>query len=291
MNWIFACIAIIISSTITYLAVRKSQDLNISLEQRNFLMVVFPTIFLLGYNLINGISFAVPLNIFFLLAFVSVAFSFFGDWCSLKSMELAPNPGYSLILSKSYVVLTTFLSYFLFDSEITTKSLIAIGLIVLFSGLIIFSDKKKGAGGQQKTNWLWYTWAAFFAWGFLAIALYWFTNLQGYSPTTILFYVLLFASIVIVVDILRKGMGLKTMVSSKDAAYTTITLAVFSLVLKLAIIFGYNWAPNPGYINAANSASIFLVAIFAALVFKDSLNVKKVVGILGIVGALALLFI
>ena len=63
--------------------------------------------------------------------------------------------------------------------------------------------------------------------------------------------------------------------------------ALFNLFMK----FGYQTAPNPGYINAVNAASITLVTILSAVIFKDELNIQKIIGILGVSLGLILLFI
>jgi len=59
----------------------------------------------------------------------------------MVGIQNAPNPGYSLVISKSYVVFTTIVSVIFFNSEISLKKIVAILLIVLFSGVIMFSQK------------------------------------------------------------------------------------------------------------------------------------------------------
>ena len=54
---------------------------------------------------------------------------------------------------------------------------------------------------------------------------------------------------------------------------------------------GYTLAPNIGYVNATNAASISLVTIFAILLFKDEFSIKKLVGILGVTAGLLLLLV
>jgi uncharacterized membrane protein len=54
---------------------------------------------------------------------------------------------------------------------------------------------------------------------------------------------------------------------------------------------GFNLAPNVGYINATNAASISLLTLMSTIIFKDELNPKKLVGIIGVTLGLILLFI
>jgi len=50
-------------------------------------------------------------------------------------------------------------------------------------------------------------------------------------------------------------------------------------------------APNVGYVNAANAASIGAVTVIAAALFKDELTRQKLVGVIGILVGLLLLFL
>jgi uncharacterized membrane protein len=53
----------------------------------------------------------------------------------------------------------------------------------------------------------------------------------------------------------------------------------------------FNLAPNVGFVNAANAASISLLTLASAYFFKDELTVKKMLGILGVTAGLLLLFL
>jgi uncharacterized membrane protein len=54
---------------------------------------------------------------------------------------------------------------------------------------------------------------------------------------------------------------------------------------------GFNLAPNVGFVNAANAASISLLTLAAAFFFKDELTLKKLIGIAGVTAGLLLLFL
>ena len=53
---------------------------------------------------------------------------------------------------------------------------------------------------------------------------------------------------------------------------------------------GFTLAPNVGYVNAANAASISLLSIMSAVIFKDELTLKKMIGIAGVTVGLFILF-
>jgi hypothetical protein len=80
-----------------------------------------------------------------------IFFSYLGNVFSLKGIEYSPNPGYSLIISKSYVVFTAIASIFIFSAPLTMKSVIAILLIVLFiifAGGALLSQYLPGLNGE-----------------------------------------------------------------------------------------------------------------------------------------------
>jgi uncharacterized membrane protein len=55
--------------------------------------------------------------------------------------------------------------------------------------------------------------------------------------------------------------------------------------------YAFQTAPNVGYVNIINAASISAITILAALIFKDKLSLRKVIGVIGITGAIVLLFL
>ena len=108
-------------------------------------------------------------KLFIMLILSAILFSYLGNVFSLASVNLAPNPGYSLIISKSYVVYTTIVSIFLFNSSLSAKNAFATLLIIIFSGLIMIQIKEIKRKSENR-KWLIYSLGAFFAWGNLALA-------------------------------------------------------------------------------------------------------------------------
>jgi len=161
MNWIIASLLMLLSSVALYLCVRKSNSLNTPQQLNNLAMFLVP--FLVYLVLIVGTptSFTLKPFEYALILIQSIFFSYLGNVFSLKGIEHAPNPGYSLIIAKSYVVFTSVASVFIFSAPLTTKTVIGIGIIVLFSALItIDSDKNRSSSNKW---WLPIPWVLFFA--------------------------------------------------------------------------------------------------------------------------------
>lgn len=284
MSWVIVACGVILSSVILYLFVRKARLEGISIEIQNFGMFFLPTLLFLVYNIIAKVSFSISIKYLLIIAFTAILFSWLGNVFSLKALESAPNPGYSLIISKSYVVLTSILSIWIFNSPLYTKDIAAILIIVLFSAVIMFS---KSNNKVKNVKWLIYTFGAFLCWAFLAIILTYLAA-QGLKSTQILFYLMSFVSILIICEILLKKTEL---ILRKNRISTILAIGLSSAIFNLCLVIGYKLAPNPGYINAANAGSISLVTVFSAIIFKDELGIKKIIGVLGVLCGLILLFI
>src|SRR5437773_383731 len=132
MNWVTLAILLFWFSVARYLAVRWSSLKGLPVQFNNLAMFAFgvPLLFLLC--LLNHAELVPSLGQFALLIFTGVVLTYLSNVASLRSIELAPNAGYSLIISKSYVVMTTFLAVPLFGSHLSWQALIAICLIVGF---------------------------------------------------------------------------------------------------------------------------------------------------------------
>jgi len=287
MNWIIVSLGVIVSSVVLYLAIRKAKDQFIPLELRNLAMFALPAVLFFAYNSFRGVSLTVSSYQLGIIVLAALLFSWLGSVFSLKALELAPNQGYSLIISKSYVVMTSILSVWLFTSPLTLLDVVAITLIVGFSGLIMIDKKPKVEKTKTDKTWLWLTFGAFLAWGFLALTLRYLTGM-GLASTVILFYLTTIVSILIGAELMVKKIKLSV---TNNQIWTLLAVGLASTIFNLSLVMGYKLAPNPGYINAANAGSIALVTIFSALIFKDELNAKKMIGVLGVLVGLGLLFV
>jgi len=286
MNWIIASILMFLSSVVLYLFVRKSNSLKTPQQLNNLAMFLIPLIVYLLLAINTPTRFTLKPFEYLIILIQGIFFSYLGNAFSLKGIGYSPNPGYSLIISKSYVVFTAVASVFIFSSPLTFKSVIAILCIVAFSALIII-DKNKNKTDSNKL-WLPYTIGAFFCWGLLALSSKYLLNL-GVPILTRLIYSMIVVTILILGEIKVKKVNIFNI--SKSQLLTLLMIGIFGSSFNYFMQVGFDLAPNVGYVNATNAASISLLTLMSAFIFKDELSLKKMIGIVGVTAGLIFLFI
>ncbi len=286
MNWIISSTLMFLSSVALYLFIRKSNSLKIPQQLNNLAMFLIPLVVYLILTINTDTRFALKPSEYFLLLIQGIFFSYLGNAFSLKGIEYSPNPGYSLIISKSYVVFTAVASVFIFNSPLTVKAVIAIIFIIAFSALIMI-DKSKNKSELNKL-WLPYTIGAFFCWGLLALSSKYLLNV-GVPILTRLIYSMTIVTVLIFGEMIIKK--IRVLCITKPQLLTLIMIGVFATSFFYSMQVSYNLAPNVGYVNAANGASISLLTLMSAFIFKDDLSLKKMVGIAGVTIGLIVLFL
>lgn len=286
MNWIIASLLMFVSSVALYLLVRKSNALKTPQQLNNLAMFFIPAVVCLIVTIKTPTIFMLKPIEYLLILVQGIFFSYLGNKFSLKGIELAPNPGYSLIISKSYVVFTAIASVVIFSAPLTMQSVIAIMLIILFSALItIDGDKSKATSNKL---WLPYTMGAFFCWGFLALSSK-YLLIVGVPILTRLILSMGVATVLILGEILYKKVEWRSI--SKNQLFTLLLIGILGASFNYFMQVGFNLAPNVGFVNAANAAPISLLTLMSAFFFKDELTTKKMMGIIGVTLGLMLLFI
>lgn len=286
MNWIIASLLMFISSVALYLYVRKSNALKTPQQLNNLAMFLIPVLVYLVLIVRTPTNFLLTPFQYLLIIVQGIFFSYLGNMFSLRGIEYAPNPGYSLIISKSYVVFTAIASIFIFAAPLTTSSMVAIALIIMFSALITI-EKDKNRTTSNKL-WLPYTMGAFFCWGFLALSSKYLLNV-GVPILTRLILSMVVTTMLILGEIIYKKVEWKKI--SKDQYTTLLLIGIFGASFNYFMQVGFNLAPNVGFVNAANAASISLLTVMSAFFFKDELTVKKMIGVAGVTVGLLLLFL
>ena len=287
MNWIITSLLMFTSSIFLYLLIRKIQILKISNEINTLFQFGIPCLIYLIFHIFLKINIFIDIKLIILFSLAGFLFSYLGNKSSLIAIENAPNPGYSLIISKRYVVMTTFVSVIFFTSQLNIKSLLAIFLIIIFSSLIMISGKIKSV---HNLKWIIFSFGSFFAWGFLALFSKYVSNLKV-PVFTFLFYLTLTVSIFNSIELKLKKINLRGILLGGEKLLILFFIGIFGMLFNTFMQISYKYAPNPGYINAVNASSISLITLFSAFLFKDDFSLKKLIGILGVTTGLILLFI
>jgi drug/metabolite transporter (DMT)-like permease len=286
MNWIAYSLMMFASSVALYLTVRKASLLNIPSYLINLAMFAIPLFSYIVIGQTTSSRLAITWWQAAILLVSSIVFAYGGNKASLHAISIAPNPGYSLVLSKSYVLFTTIVAVIFLNAEITAQKTLAILTIVGFSVLIMVNPKK--AKKTENNKWVVLSFAAFFAWGLLSLtSKYLFNN--GLATITFLIYLYLFVTICIVV--FDKVSFTKLKETANQAKWLLLGVGVFSTLFNLGQFQAIKLAPNVGYVNGINAASISMVTVLAVLLFKDELTLRKGIGILGVTIGLILLLI
>lgn len=286
MNWIVASILMFLSSVAMYLLVRKSNMLKTPQQLNNLGMFLIPVIVYIFMGVSTKVNFQLNPFEYVLIIIQGIFFSYLGNVFSLKGIEYSPNPGYSLIISKSYVVFTTIASIFLFNAPLTFKSVIAIFLIIGFSALIMIDKSQNKRDSNQL--WLPYTIGAFFCWGLLALSSKYLLNL-GVPILVRLIYSMLVVVVFIFGEIKIKKVNIFNIDKQQLLILTLIGIAATGFNYFMQV--GFNIAPNVGYVNAVNAGSISLLSLMSYFIFKDELPLKKLIGIAGVTVGLLVLFL
>ncbi len=285
MNWILAGFLVFASSVAMYLLVRMSNALKVPLIYQNLSMFIVPLPLYLLFAHIGGTSLQVSPYAFGIIVLISIFCSYIGNILSLKSIEYAPNPGYSLIIQKSYVVFTTLVAVLFLGGEITIRSGFSILLIIGASAMVMIG-KPKSDQSHVRRRWLPYALGAFICFGMLAIMSKYLLDL-GVPVYTRLIYLAAIVSALIFIEMM---FGKKQIYKLTSKTVSILLLiGVLSASFNYFIQVGYTVAPNIGYINAFNASSIAGISLFSAVLFRDELNARKFVGILGVILGLVLL--
>ena len=288
MDWIVASILMFVNSVALYLFVRKSNSFKTPQQLNNLAMFLIPVIVYIIMAFSSGVRFGLKPFEYILILIQGVFFSYLGNVFSLKGIEQAPNPGYSLIISKSYVVFTAIASIFIFGAPLTLKTAAAILMIVAFSSLIMINKTAQEKNVKSNAKWLPYTFGAFFCWGFLALSSKYLFNI-GVPVLTRLIYAMIVATVFILGEIRIKR--IKVFKVSKAQVFTLLAIGIFGSAYLYFQQVGYKLAPNVGYVNAVNASSISILAVFSIILFKDELSWRKMTGVFGVTVGLLLLLL
>lgn len=277
--WILYASIMFLASNVMYLLIRLAQKQNIPISFYSIALFLVPSIIYFFAAQFTGISLNLSLNHFLLVIAAAFFWSYLGNFFSQKAILLAGNPGYSLILQKSYVVITTIAAVFLFQAEFSWQKFIAILFILFFAMLISISGKERKT---KNYKWIYFSLLATLCLAFGSLISKHFLNL-GLQPFTYLFYINLFVATLNFFDFKKQKIVLH--LSKKQILLVTL-IGIFSMAFNFSMQLAYKGVPNIGYVSAINVSSIMSVTFLSALIFKDDLSKQRIVGIFGVLVSL-----
>lgn len=287
MSWIAYTLAMFIFSVLLYVVVRYGKQIKMSAALLTLSPFALPLVFLTIIIFIQKIPLNISLSQIVIIGFAAVFFSFMGNFLSMKGIKASPNPGFSLIIQKSYGAFTLFVAPILFESEITLKGVVGTFLIILF-GVILTSEKGKKFLSKDNV-WIAYSLGAFFCFGLLSLtSKYLFT--QEIQVYVYMFFLYIFVLTIGVIKLLLNNKTEKTVINIKVVTVVAL-IGILAFMFNVTKNLAVNIAPNIGYVNAANAGSIAALTVVSAIVFKDKLTLRKMIGVVGIFIGLVLIFI
>ncbi len=280
MSWILPAAIMFVASVAMYLLVRHSSRLGVGQVWTNLAMFVVPVLVFGFMALGQPAVLKVSLWQAAVIIIAAIFCSYLGNRLSLRSIELAPNPGYSLIIGKSYVLMTSIAAIWLFHSRLSLQAAIGIGVIVVFAAVMLLEQPKVKRDASD-SRWLWLAIGSFICWGMLALS----------SKYLLTIGVNVLARLLLSMTIVSVIIG-GEMHHQRNTDWKQFELRQWLVLLSIGVLsaafnyfmqVGYNLAPNIGYINALNAASIGAIAIGSAVLYGDQLSVRKLVGIAGMI--------
>lgn len=283
--WIFYSCLVFIFSNILYLSTRYVQKKNIPSDFYSIFLFSIPCLIFLIINLINGFSMVLSLTNSLLVLITAVFWGYLGNWFSQQGILHSRNTGYSLILQKSYVALTTILAVFLFGSSLTIVKSLGLLLILVFIFILSDLNQEKILTVKNSNKWIYFSFGAHLCLAYGSLISKYFLNI-GLEPTVYLFYIFLLVSVFSAYQ--ARQFLFKASIIKFNWGILLI-LGLSATGFKYFAQLGYKYAPNPGYVAAFNTASIMGVTILSKFLFNDELSKKKIVGVFGVIIGLLML--
>jgi drug/metabolite transporter (DMT)-like permease len=261
------------------LRVLKKRGVDISVILFYIFLVFGISCFL--YAIIYSSNLLVSLNLLFVIIIAAI-FSYIGNHFNFRALEAAPNHGYSMAVTNSFIIIVTIFSVFLYGSEFNVLKLIGVIITFLGSTAVAYSRKKSS---KKDSRWVLYSLVTtiFFA-SFILTSKYLLIN--QIPPEVYLAYVS-----VIIAPIFFFSAGIKKIrkYNQKSNLGLFLLAGLLSFVFNIAAHVGYDIAPNPGYVTAFNYSSIIVVALIGHIFFGDELSASKSIGIVSVIAGLVLM--
>lgn len=288
MSWLIYSFLMFFFSITHYLSLRKLQLMKLPRSWTTLAMFLPGLPVLLLFALFSGTSIEINWLLWLAMIAATFFFSYLGNIFSVKGIKQAPNSGFSLIIQKSYAIFTVFAAVVLFGSSISLQAFIAILIVIGFSALIMLEKTK----AEQKINWTWLipSFLAFFCFGCLALFTKWLL-MQGVPSLTRTIWGNILVSVMFSIDLMsnRKKDKETAPKLNRLMIFLIFTTGISNALFNLFMNYGFQEAPNVAYVNIINTASITPITLLSVWLFKERINLRKLIGVLGVTAGIALL--
>lgn len=286
MNWMVASGWMFVSSVVLYVSLRLCSKMGIPTSLNNLASFLVPVLLYVPFAFATSVDFSYRLQDLAVLLTLFAAFGYVGNRLILASIAIAPNPGYSLVIAKSYVTFTTVVSVLWLHGTLDAWGVLAIVAIVAGSGMVMIDPRAEKRSVSSKT-WAWMAIGAYLCWGLLSLTARHLAD-SGIGPVEQLIPSFCVISALCALDVVR----------SREVALRVLDGRSLLLLVGMGIAsasFNYfSWeavrtAPNVGYVNAINAGSIAAVTVVSSLVFGDDLSRRKLAAVGIVTSGLAVL--
>lgn len=288
MNWILTSFIMFLSSIVYYLITKKSV-LN-GIDRRIYLLANFsiPLVFFLAMNIVQNKTIFVGFIPILLIFLNSLIFNYVGSTLGYLGIEKAPNAGYSVTIQKSYAVYTSIASIFLFGQHLSPSKFGAILVIIVATAFIMIGKKQEKT--KKDVYWIYYSIGALFLFGTLRLNNRLIINYTEIPAITMLFWSMAFTTLFCLIDFMRSGKASATKLNRPNLLVLLgvgLSVSSFYYFLQISELI----SPNLGYVSAINTASNAFYTILVALIFKDHLNLRKLLAVVGVTVGIIILVV
>lgn len=284
--WIIYSLAALVTTVLSTILIRKLHIIGVPFKLQAGIQFILPFLGFLVWSLFKPGFLEVKFMHLVLIFVYAVFFVQLGTILAIKSITLAKNPGYALAVSRINVLIATFASVFLFGSYLSLLTFVA--TLIVFMFLLLLPDYSSSKG--EKTNqWFWFALIGGILTSGYALGSKYFI-LENISFLTRMFYSFLAMSLVAGFDLYINRVKIKKIKISSEQIIFLLCSGLSTFLFNIFAQFAFEFAPNPGFVNSFIAASLVPTIFLSAYYFKDELNLKKVIGVVGVFLGLILLY-
>jgi len=291
MPWYFYSIIAMLSFSAMVLLIKRIRDLGFSSRKINLFLFGFVFLDFILINVpsldktIASPNFWYSLELIFLTSIVAI----FANLANIKSIGIAPNPGYSQAIKDTNILPVTILSVLIFGSEFSLLKIF--GAVLILGGIFLLIKKEFSVNlKQRRRNFPWYIYslgaALFFTAGALLLKKITLLGLSSKEINLFLFGLSWIGFLILNIQMLR---GITRDKKFSQFLKLAFLASCFSFSGNLFGLQAITLAPNPGYYEAIKSASVLIVTFLSTKFFSSDATPSRIFGTIVIILGVTLL--